>query len=275
MLMNPEIRRLVIETGVARLLFSIDAVSKDLLESIRVGCRYQQVVGNILAMRRLRDHCGLEWPSFVFNYVMMRRNIHEAPAFVAMAHELGAESIDFRHMVPIGDNFPHGEVLSDHPGRYNFYREQILAEAKRLGIPVYLPPAFSTSREWIPTGGEPLIDWSHFEQLRSTPDDEIHPACVPTRGGSWSTWEGSVAEEFSTTFCNRPFSEIMVRDQNEVLPCPWHERTLGYLDQGQTLAEIFHGEAFQQLRSNMLRPEGDPACANCPIKSQHLPNAAS
>jgi MoaA/NifB/PqqE/SkfB family radical SAM enzyme len=84
-------------------------------------------------------------------------------------------------------------------------------------------------------------------------------------------WEGTVAEEFSTTFCNRPFSEIMVRDQNEVLPCPFHEKPLGLLSEGKTLAEIFQGEAFQRLRRNMLRPEGDPACANCPIKSKHLP----
>ena len=88
-------------------------------------------------------------------------------------------------------------------------------------------------------------------------------------------WEGSVAEEFATTFCNRPFSEIMVRDQNEVLPCPFHEKPLGLLSEGKTLAEIFHGEAFQRLRGNMLRPEGDPACANCPIKSKHLPTNAS
>jgi hypothetical protein len=67
----------------------------------------------------------------------------------------------------------------------------------------------------------------------------------------------------------------MVRDQNEVLPCPFHEKPLGLLSEGKTLAEIFHGEAFQRLRRNMLLPEGDPACANCPIKSHHLPTNAS
>ena len=84
-----------------------------------------------------------------------------------------------------------------------------------------------------------------------------------------------MAEEFSTTFCNRPFSEMMVRDQDEVLPCPWHEKPLGLLSDGKTFAEIFEGEAFQRLRRNMLRPDGDPACANCPIKSHHLPTNAS
>ena len=53
-------------------------------------------------------------------------------------------------------------------------------------------------------------------------------------------------------------SEIMVRDQNEVLPCPFHEKPLGLLSEGKTLAEIFQGEAFQRLRRNMLRPGCDP-----------------
>jgi molybdenum cofactor biosynthesis enzyme MoaA len=275
MLLNREMRHLIMETGVARLLFSIDAVSKPLLESIRVGSRYEQVVGNILSMRRLREACGVSYPSFIFNYVMMSRNIHEAPAFVAMGRELGAESIDFRHMVPIGGNFPAGEMLSDDAERYNFYRAQILAESGRLNVPVYLPPSLCTASDWVPAKDEPRVDWSDFERVQRRPNDDVEQLNLPADNRFWPSWEGSVAEEFSTTFCNRPFSEIMVRDQNEVLPCAWHEKTLGYLNEGKTLAEIFHGEAFQQLRRNMLRPEGDPACANCPIKSHHLPNAAS
>ena len=102
MLMRAPIRNVIMQTGVARLLFSIDAVSKPLLESIRVGCRYEQALGNIMALRDLRRECGTTRPAFVFNFVMMTRNIHEAPSFVRLAHALGAESIDFRHMVPIG-----------------------------------------------------------------------------------------------------------------------------------------------------------------------------
>src|SRR5438552_6338729 len=54
MLMGAPIRNLIMETGVARLLFSMDAVTKPLLEAIRVGCRYDQLVGNIIAMRDLK-----------------------------------------------------------------------------------------------------------------------------------------------------------------------------------------------------------------------------
>ncbi|CAN5608640.1 hypothetical protein BH18VER2_BH18VER2_02200 [soil metagenome] len=272
MLLRAPIRNRLIETGVARLLFSIDAVSKDLLEAIRVGCRYEQLVGNIMALRDLRERCGVSRPAFVFNFVMMNRNIHEAPAFLRMAQALGAESVDFRHVVPIGTYFEPGELLSNHPGKYNFYRPQILAEAVRLGIPIYLPPAFADAPPWDDAAQMPPVRWEDFARVEPDPAGDILPN--PPRSHEHSSWEGTVAEEFATTFCNRPFSEIMVRDQNEVLPCPWHEKPLGLLSEGKTLAEIFYGAEFQRLRRNMLRPEGDSGCANCPIKSQHLPISA-
>jgi MoaA/NifB/PqqE/SkfB family radical SAM enzyme len=274
-LMRAPIREVIMRTRVARLLFSIDAVSKRLLESIRAGCRYEQVLGNIMALRDLRRECGTSRPAFVFNFVMMNRNIHEAPAFVRLAHSLGAESIDFRHMVPIATYFSPDDLLSEHSGKYNFYRAQIVTAAKEFGIPIYLPPPFADAPAWSPPADQPQVDWSDFERLQPDAAGDSLPLVLPNDGVVTPVWEASVAEEFSTTFCNRPFSEIMVRDQNEVLPCPFQEKPLGLLSEGKTLAEIFHGEAFQRLRRNMLRPEGDPACANCPIKSQHLPTNAS
>jgi MoaA/NifB/PqqE/SkfB family radical SAM enzyme len=274
MLMRAPIRNLILETGVARLLFSMDAVSKRLLEAIRVGCRYEQMVGNILALRELKARHASESPAFVFNFVMMNQNIHEAPAFVRVAHALGAESIDFRHMVPIGTWFPPGELLSDHPAKYNYYRPKIVEAAAAFGMDYLLPAPFDTAEQWLPEN-EPKISWSDFDSVVPDPPgpEEIQSKTRLPRASA--DLAGTVAEEFSTTFCNRPFSEIMIRDQEEVLPCPWHGKTLGRLSEGKSLSEIFLGENFAALRRNMLKPEGDPDCAHCPIKTFHLPTSAN
>jgi MoaA/NifB/PqqE/SkfB family radical SAM enzyme len=274
-LMRAPIRDLIMRCGVARLLLSIDAVSKPLLESIRVGCRYEQVIGNIMALRDLRRRCGARRPALVFNFVMMNRNIHEAPAFLRMAHELGADAIDFRHLVPMETYFSPDDLLSNHPAKFNYYRERILDESKRLGVPLYLTPPLEQAGTWAPSVDEPVVGWSDFERVQPDAPSQVLPTVPPHADDPSATWEGSVAEEFSTTFCNRPFSEIMVRDQEQVLPCPWHAKPLGLLSEGKTLTQIFEGEAFQRLRRNMLLPEGDPGCANCPIKSHHLPTSVA
>jgi hypothetical protein len=105
--------------------------------------------------------------------------------------------------------------------------------AKRFWIPIYIPPPFQVAPPWNPTVDQPPVDWRDFERLQSDPPDESLPLILSERAVAAAAWEGSVAEEFSTTFCNRPFSEIMVRDQNEVLPCPFHEKPLGLLSEGK------------------------------------------
>jgi hypothetical protein len=100
-------------------------VAGQTLESIRLGCRYEQVLGNIIALRDLRHECGTRQPAFVFNFVMMNRNIHEAPAFVRMAQALGAESIDFRHMVPIATYFSPNDCSRSIPANTIFITSKL------------------------------------------------------------------------------------------------------------------------------------------------------
>ena len=270
MLMNERIRDLIMETRVARLLFSIDAVSKPLLESIRVGCRYEQLLGNIIALRDLKAKHGSASPAFVFNFVMMNRNIHEAPAFAEVAHALGAAEVDFRHVVPMANYVDPEEMLSAHPAKYNYYRSQIVAATDALGLKRYLPPAFETSEQWAPTN-EPEVNLSDFRRVAQSYEVIPLPGIRNGVAHRAPEGEGTLAEQFASTFCHRPFSEIMIRDQEEVLPCPWHGKVLGRLSAGTTLREIFFGPEFTQLRKNMFNAAGDTGCANCPVRSGHLP----
>ena len=272
-LLSAPVRNLIMETGVARLLFSIDAVSKTVLEKIRVGCKYERIVANILALRDLKLHYDSRAPEFIFNFVMMERNIHEAPAFVRMAKLLGAAAIDFRHMVPIGTYFEPDQLLSRVPAKFNYYREKIILAANAHNLIYSLPAPLDTKDRWEPDNADEIELTDFF----AVEPDAAGPS-LPRRITHFDletltkSREGSAAEEFSTTFCHRPFSEIMVRDQKDVLPCPWHARPLGRLGDGRDLQEIFFGSEFQRLRQNMFKPEGDPGCARCPIKSGHLPN---
>jgi MoaA/NifB/PqqE/SkfB family radical SAM enzyme len=139
----------------------------------------------------------------------------------------------------------------------------------------YLPEPFETAEEWRPEL-ETAIDLSEFRSVLPDVTGDFEPRTIARQALRQSTtWEGSASEQFATTFCARPFSEIMVRDQEEVLPCPWHRKPLGFLSEGKSLSEIFFGEEFERLRANMLKPEGDPNCAGCPIKSEHLPTMSN
>ena len=270
MLLNERAARAIIESGVSLITFSIDGVTAGTLESIRTGARFNQVIGNMARLKRLRDAAGSARPLLVVNFVMMRSNIAEAPLMVEAARDLGLHYIDFRHVVP-SEYFsdPH-EMLENHPSLYNRFRESILLKARGNGVGIYLPPPLpEVGGEESMTISEPTLD-----ELRAAiaaveePAEAVDAAPFPTPARSTA---GTTAEEFSGLFCERPFTELMIRNQDEILPCPWHRNVLGNLGDGKSLREVFMGESFRRLRANMLRPGGDPGCAGCPVKSQHLP----
>jgi MoaA/NifB/PqqE/SkfB family radical SAM enzyme len=274
MLLNERAARMIVECAVSQVTFSIDGVTASTLESIRTGSRFAQVIGNLSRLKAVRDAAGSCRPLLAINFVMMRSNIAEAPAMVDAAAEIGVHFVDFRHVVPSGYFHDPQEMLEHHPGLFNLARERILDLAHSRGVGVYMPPALPcTDASAATLAAPPALDEFRAAVAAVGPISQP-PQCtshtLPTRSTA-----GTTAEEFSGLFCERPFTEIMVRNQDEILPCAWHRKVLGHLGEGKSLREIFLGESFSKLRANMLRPDGDPDCAGCPVKSQLLPTSKS
>jgi MoaA/NifB/PqqE/SkfB family radical SAM enzyme len=254
---------------VTLVMVSIDGVTAQTFESIRRGARFERVLGNLVRLRRLRDAAGSARPLLVANFVLMRKNVHEAPLLVAVARELGLDYIDFRHVVAGAGYDASADTLETDPARFNYYRQLILASAKAQGVAVCIPPPLPSTTDFDPRS-EPVATLQDLRRAvtrapavsGSVPST---PFPAPTR-----ELDGTPAEVFHRLFCTRPFSEIMIRDQDEILPCPFYKQVLGRLSSGRSLREVFGGEAFRRLRQRMLLAEGDPGCADCPIKRGQL-----
>jgi len=278
MLLSEKLAAAIVETKVHLVMFSFDGVTSGTLHRIRVGSDFRRIVRNIVGLKRARARAGQAGPRFVFNYVMLESNIHEAPLFVRLARELGGEAIDFRHVVPMDTYDIAHEMLEKRPAKYNYYREQIIAAAAECGLDIYIPPALPVAGGYDPAA-DPVVGLEEFhEVLRGQIDDNVDAVSLPrpseaTRRDAASTFE-AVPERVSETahcFCDRPFREVMIREQRDVYPCAWHEVKMGTLDGTTTLEEIFLGENFRKLRLAMLDPLGAPGCRHCPIKANQLP----
>ncbi len=263
-LMTEKIARAIVAANVHLVMFSFDGVTSDTLHRIRVGSDYRRILRNILGLKRLR--AGRAEPRFVFNYVMLESNIHEAPLFVALAKRLGAATIDFRHAVPFDLYDIEDEMLENDKPKYNYYRERIATAAAEAGLEVYIPPPFVTAGRHDPAG-DPAVSLDEFKaELRALGEEFTEPAASPTATETPEAISGS-----AHFFCDRPFSEVMIRDQRDVYPCSWHREKMGVLDGTTNLEAIFFGENFRRVRLAMLDPLGAPGCAGCPIKSGKLP----
>lgn len=271
MLLDDKIRRLSIEKGIIHTLFSMDGCTRKTYESIRTGAKYDRIVANIFALKEMKKSSNSKYPLLIVNYVMMNSNIHEAPVFVKLCSLLDIQTIDFRHVVPSAYFNNSSEFLEHHKAKYNYYHEMIMNEGARHDLNIIIPEKYDTSETWIPHDvPEVTLDDFHGVKCDVPENNAVIPKEYPEHFSPENNSETAVAE-FSGAFCERPFSEIMIVQNDIVLPCPWYKRPLGKLSEGKSLNDIFFGDNFRQVRKNMLKPEGDAYCVDCPIKSKYLP----
>ncbi|MCX7045864.1 MAG: radical SAM protein [Candidatus Sumerlaeota bacterium] len=104
----------LIEAGLDRLVVSLDAATPETYEFIRPGARFQRLLDHLKAFRDARG--GRPKPGLTLNFILMKCNRDEVEAFMRLAAELGADTIDFRHLTPYVElGFTSEMRLSDDP----------------------------------------------------------------------------------------------------------------------------------------------------------------
>jgi len=260
MLLSEKIAEAIIAANTYLVMFSFDGIRSETLHRIRVGSDFRRIIKNVLHLKKLRDRSGRAEPRFVFNFVMLESNIHEAPLFVEVARRLGGHSIDFRHVVPFDFYDIEHEMLEHFKPKYNFYRERIVAAAEAAGMELYIPPPFDTAARHNPAA-DPVANLDEFHALLRELGEDPAGAAAPAQPAVAAGRDP--VHESAHFFCDRPFSETMIHEQQHVYPCPWHREKMGTLDGNTTLEEIFFGENFRRLRLAMLDPHGAPGCGSC------------
>jgi molybdenum cofactor biosynthesis enzyme MoaA len=267
MLLGSKARKTIIENNVTHLLLSLDGVTKKTVERIRVGADYNKIIGNIMALRDLKQKHKRNFPLMFMDFVLMNSNIHEAPAFVQLCSKLGIEIIDFRHMVGNVYFSEHEEMLTNHKEKYNYYRKLIIDESKKFRIKVRLPEPFETEGIYVPEV-LPEIDLADFNNV--SPDVQTEEI-IANKEMVLSDVSDSDFSFLSQANCLRPFNEIMIIDQEKILPCSYYCTAMGHLDENNSLYSIFFNEKYQKVRQKKMQSRFDHNCLNCPIKMNQLP----
>ena len=92
-LLNEEISKKLIESGLTRLMVSIDANSTEVFKKIRVGGNFEKVRNNVLNFIKLRNELGLKLPLVRTSFVLQKENEHELNDF----KNYWKEKVDYVH----------------------------------------------------------------------------------------------------------------------------------------------------------------------------------
>jgi len=178
----------LVDLGVEWLHVSLDGATATTYEDVRRRGRFDTVRRNVAGLMEAMRERGAEKPEVELVFVAMRRNVHELPALVRLAAELGVPTVwvqnlshSFSDTDPSGDyreirEYAEAEALwADR----NEEAELLFAEAERaaagLGVRLRLPRLADPARAREP--GQPGCGWP-FDSAYVTHDGKVQPCCA-------------------------------------------------------------------------------------------------
>lgn len=174
MLMTPEKARMLAESSLQHLQFSVDSPDKDTLEWIRRGSKFEGVIKGIKNLVKARKEVGRPF-LITFHAAIMRRNASQLPDLVSLAHDLGVEGVTSCHLYVHSCMDPE-ESLFWNQDLHDEWREKAIDRARSLKSFYYGPQAFKDIQDKQDTGVRKCSYPDGGSYIH--PDGLVSPCCV-------------------------------------------------------------------------------------------------
>ena len=223
----------LVELGVSWLHVSLDGATAATYEDIRHRSQFDLVRQNIAELVDLMRERGATKPDLELVFVAMRRNVHELPALVRLAAELGVPTVWVQ-------NLSHSFSDTDPAGDYREIREYAAAEALWAEPN---PEAEAVCAEARDLAGELGVE------LRLPRLDE---PTRPRRAGSPG--------------CHWPFTSSYVTHDGKLQPCcavMGADRAVLGDAKEEGFAAVWRSERYRDFRAKLLTDEPPDVCVGC------------
>ncbi len=160
-LLDEKLSAEVIDTGLDRIVFSVDSPVAKTFRRIRVGATLDQVLGNIETFSRQRSRSGRRVPYMILEFVAMAQNFEQLPEIADLAARLDFDEVIVQNL-----------FKAFEPGYNAFYQKQKLSalspaqvleiwndfrtKLKRHGILLYSPFSDGGIHEYVARSDEDL-----------------------------------------------------------------------------------------------------------------------
>ncbi|MFZ9700183.1 MAG: radical SAM/SPASM domain-containing protein [Flavobacteriales bacterium] len=118
--LTPKMAERVVESGLHRIIISLDGASQEVYQNYRIGGQVEKVLEGIHNIHQARVIAGKKTPEIVVQNLLVKPNIHEKDLVEAKAKELGADRVVFKTAQVY-------DLVADHPlvpdeSKYSRYR---------------------------------------------------------------------------------------------------------------------------------------------------------
>jgi len=237
----------MIRAKVRTVAASIDGLTKDTYEKIRVPARWEQLLSRLALLEDVKRRRGVETPRLRIIFTWMRSNRQELTALPAFAQKHGAVELDVRYVAPTVGVDVGPELLRDEDPR-----------ALRADLA-------ATAREAVARGLR-LSSYPDFEAREDLPRDLIGRirrrwwrirAGIDKREHVRYMWDQRISG------CAYPGHYYVIRPNGAISPCIyWEGEPIGAFP-AQSLGEIRRSSMLTRIRTGLRRGEPIGSCASC------------
>jgi radical SAM protein with 4Fe4S-binding SPASM domain len=263
LLLNDKNIEAIIEYGVTQLCISIDGATPATYNAIRRDGDFDHLIRNVKRFIARRDALRSATPRVRFDFVLMKRNIHELPDLVKLAAELGVQQLAFRHLVSFEGLNMEQESLQLEKALSDQCLGAALKTAATLGLEVQTRPEFFKPKSRLRFLKATLLHASHLlprgrGTASDTPEADSRTPFVPT------------------PYCPFPFFHISMGPGGHILPCPHAhgEAPYGQVSAETPIDQIWLNSKFMALRRRILQHDPPDMCRRCPYLADKYPNIA-
>jgi len=237
----------IVDAGVTTVAVSIDGITRETYETIRVGGKWDRLISRLELLRETRRKRRRKRPRLRIIFTWMQSNRDQLRGLPAFAAAHGASELDVRFVSPTTGVDVGPELLSgEDPVELRAELAATAREAVARGLLLFSFPEFETAadrprtlygriarRRWrLRAGLERLEYWRHLWRERRL------GCAFPGR-----TW--------------------VVRPNGAVSPCTfWEEDPIGFYPAGD-LATIATGEPLARIRDGLVSGHPVGSCARC------------
>lgn len=111
----------IIQSGLKRIIISVDGTSQENYEKYRVGGSLDTVISGIKNLRMARNKAKVNYPTMVLQFVVFKNNEQELSSIKFLFKQWGADYLEIKSAQI--DNFTHGNALIPSIDKYSRYKK--------------------------------------------------------------------------------------------------------------------------------------------------------
>ncbi len=120
--LSDEVARATVESGLDRLIISIDGVTQESYESYRIGGKLDKVLEGTQNILKWKKQLKSLTPQVVFQFLVVRQNEHQLPQIKALATKMGVDHLALKTAQIY--NYQNGSSFIPDNDHYSRYRKK-------------------------------------------------------------------------------------------------------------------------------------------------------